>query len=56
MGFLLHFLRAWKIFVGLYCEKFLNFQNFLQAAEDYLRDVQGFFNKYAAPKILKFLK
>ena len=37
MGFFCHFLQSAKIFLGLYCEKFLNSEDFLRAAEDFRR-------------------
>ena len=37
MVFFFHFLQSAKIFLGLYCEKFLNSEDFLRAAKDYRR-------------------
>ena len=37
MGFFCHFLQSAKKILGLYCEKFLNSEDFLRAAKDFRR-------------------
>ena len=56
MGFLGRFLVKRKIFLGLYCEKFLNSEDFLQGAEDFRRAANGFFCGEGVSGILKNLK
>ena len=56
MGFFCHFLQSAKIFLGLYCEKFLSSEDFLRSAEDFRRADCDFFSLYGALKFLIFLK
>ena len=56
MGFLGRFLVKRKIFLGLYCEKFLNSEDFLRSAEDSRCAACDFFSLYGALQFLIFLK
>ncbi len=56
MGFFCHFLQSAKNFLGLYCEKILNSEDFLRSAEDFRRAANGFFCGEGASGILKNLK
>ncbi len=56
MGFFYPFLVKRKIFLGLYCENFLNSEDFLRATYNFRRASAAFFRNIGAPEILKFLK
>ena len=56
MGFFCQFLQSAKKFLGLYCEKFLNSEDFLRSAEDFRRADNHFFCGAEAVGILKNLK
>ena len=56
MGFFCQFLQSAKKILGLYCEKFLNSEDFLRSAEDFRRAANGFLCGEGAFGVLKNLK
>jgi hypothetical protein len=54
MGFLSQFFQGAKIFLGVYCEKFLSTYDFLRASEYFRRGADGFLGEPRPISGLKF--